>query len=158
MIRKAQKTGVRMAALLAAMTMLLLPIAATAAGLEASGGAAKPITLQLPGEDISAPQAEPSLILDDGGVETNIGIGGTLEMLWVNRFTPDSALFPFAIDEVSVFWFSSEGLVAVGDDITLILFENTAGSTDPAVGANFLASFDTTVQALNATSTACRLR
>ena len=158
MNRKTQKTGSRMAVVLAALALLMLPIAALAGnvelGIEApalvcSGAIAKPTMVQLPGRDIAEPQALASLILDDGSIEDSIGLGGFIEMLWVNRFTPDSALFPFEIDEVSVL-FSSAGLVSVGDDITLILFENTAGSTDPAMGAHFLGSFDTTVQALNA--------
>jgi len=134
-----------MAVVLAAASALMLP-AAAAAGLEASGGTATPVTLQLPGGAI--PEADVSLVLDDGSRDNDIGLGGTIEMLWVNRFTPDSSAFPFEIDEISV-WFSSIGLVNVGDDITLILFENTAGNADPAVGAHFLASFDTTVQTLD---------
>ena len=33
----------------------------------------------------------PVLVLDDGSRDNDIGIGGTLEMLWVNRFTPNPA-------------------------------------------------------------------
>lgn len=65
-----------MAALLAAMTMLMLPICATAAKPEASGGTATPITLQLPSEDILASQASVSLILDDDSRDNDIGVYG----------------------------------------------------------------------------------
>lgn len=94
------------------------------------------------------PDAEVNLILDDGTRENDIGLGGTIEMLWVNRFTPNEADFPFYIDQVAIY-FSSVGLVNVGDDITLILYENTSGNNDPAVGSNFLASFPVTVQVLD---------
>jgi hypothetical protein len=94
------------------------------------------------------PDGEVSLILDDGSRDNDIGLGGTIEMLWVNRFTPNADDFPFYIDEVAIY-FSSVGLVNVGDDITLILYENTSGNVDPAVGSNFLASFPVTVQVLD---------
>jgi len=135
---------------LAAAASLVLPHAASATSLDASGAITNPdIILQLPGSGITGVPPDVSLILDDGIVDNNIGIGGTVEMLFVNRFTPDPSAFPFAITEVSV-WFSSSGNILVGDDITLVLYENTTGNTNPAVGSNFLASFDTTVQALDA--------
>ncbi|HNS52820.1 MAG TPA: hypothetical protein PKO09_16770 [Anaerolineae bacterium] len=95
-----------------------------------------------------AVNAPVSLVLDDGSRENDIGIGGTLEMIWVNRFTPDPGLFPFDLTEVQVY-FSAVGLVNVGDDMRLVMYENTTGNNDPAVGSNFLTSFDVTVQALD---------
>ena len=109
--------------------------------LDAAGG---------PGVETNPPvvNAPVSLVLDDGSRENDIGIGGTLEMIWVNRFTPDPGLFPFDLTEVQAY-FSSVGLVNVGDDMRLVIYENTTGNNDPAVGSNFLASFDVTVQALD---------
>jgi hypothetical protein len=93
--------------------------------------------------------AEVELILDDGTVDNNIGIGGTLEFIWVNRFTPPADAFPFNLDQIQVY-FDSSGLGLVGHDIRLVVYENVTGNTDPAVGSNFLYSFDTTIQALDA--------
>ncbi len=97
---------------------------------------------------IVVPNADVSLILDDGSRDNDIGIGGTLEFLWVNRFTPAPDEFPFTLNQIQIY-FSSVGLVNVGDNIILVVYENTSGNNDPAVGGNFLASFPTTVQALD---------
>jgi hypothetical protein len=93
--------------------------------------------------------ADVELILDDGTTENGIGIGGSWEFLWLNRFTPAPDAFPFTLDEVQVY-FDSTGMVSVGDDIILVVYENTSGNADPAVGANWLYSYPTTIQALNA--------
>jgi hypothetical protein len=99
-----------------------------------------------------APGDPVTLALDDGTRDNGIGLGGTIEMIWVNRFTPAAATFPFSIDTVQVY-FSSTDLVTVGDDIRIVLWENTSGNTDPAVGSAFLASADFTVQTLDAWNT-----
>ena len=117
----------------------------------------RPVALTLDANNISdttapapqAPEGAVSLVLDDGSRDNDIGLGGTIEMLWVNRFTPNPADFPFQITEVQVY-FSSVGLVNVGDDIVLIFYENTSGNADPAVGSNYLFSYPTTVQAVDA--------
>jgi hypothetical protein len=105
-----------------------------------------------PGGSVQAGPWEPAgtieLVLDDGSVETAIGIGGTWEFIYLNRFTPDGADFPFYIEEVSVY-FPSFGAVQVGDEMILALYENTSGNPDPAVDSNYLASFPVTVQELN---------
>ena len=88
------------------------------------------------------------LVLDDGTRDNNIGIGGTWEMIWVNRFTPDPDAYPFNLEQVQI-WFSSVGEVYVGDDIIIVVYENTTGNIDPAVGSNWLYSYPTTVQALD---------
>ena len=109
--------------------------------LEAAGGASvetNPV----------APDAPVVLVLDDGSRDNDIGLGGTIEMLWVNRFTPAAGEFPFALNQIQIY-FSSVGLVNVGDDIVLLVYENTTGGNDPAVGANLLAEIPTTVQALD---------
>jgi hypothetical protein len=90
-----------------------------------------------------------SLVLDDGTRENDIGIGGTWEMIWVNRFTPSPSEFPFNLTQVQVY-FSSVGMVNVGDQMILAIYENTSGNYDPAVGSNLLATFDVAVQAVNA--------
>jgi hypothetical protein len=94
------------------------------------------------------PTGPVSLVLDDGSAENSIGIGGTWEFIFLNRFTPNPADFPFVLDTVSVY-FPSFGLVEVGDNMTLVLYENTSGNVNPALGSNFLAAFPVTVQALD---------
>jgi hypothetical protein len=89
-----------------------------------------------------------NLAIDDGSAETAIGIGGTWEFIYLNRFTPNAGDFPFYIDQVAVY-FPSFGMANVGDNVVLALYENTSGNVDPAVGANYLASFPTTVQVLD---------
>jgi uncharacterized repeat protein (TIGR01451 family) len=118
---------------------------------------ARQVELSLEANGISGPTAPApaipegavSLVLDDGSRENDIGIGGTWEMLWLNRFTPNPADFPFQLTEVQIY-FSSLGFVNVGDDIEIIIFENTTGGYDPAPGSNLLASYATTVQAVDA--------
>src|SRR5690606_26102168 len=88
------------------------------------------------------------LILDDGTVDNGIGIGGDLEFIWVNRFTPDPGVFPFNLDQVQIY-FDSEGLCVVGDEIIIVVYENTTGNTNPAVGSNWLYSYPNTIKALN---------
>lgn len=153
---------------IAALLVLCLAAAAAGGAAAAPARAAKAVTL---GFSSSAPAPSPasvpvrvlppaakapgdpvSLVLDDGTRDNGIGIGGTTEMIWVNRFTPAAATFPFSIDTVQAY-FASSDLVSVGDDIRVVLWENTAGNTDPAVGATFLASHDFTVQALDAWNT-----
>ncbi len=104
-----------------------------------------------PGVETSppAPLAPVNLVLDDGSRENDIGLGGTAEILWANRFTPAPYDFPFELDQIQVY-FSSAGLVSAGDDIVLVVYENTSGSPDPAAGSTFLAGFPATVQALDA--------
>ncbi|HOZ38723.1 MAG TPA: S8 family serine peptidase [Anaerolineaceae bacterium] len=91
--------------------------------------------------------ADVELIVDDGTRENGIGIGGTLEFLWLNRFTPDPDSFPFNLDQVQIY-FTAEDMVNIGDEIRIVVYENVTANADPAVGSNFLYSYDTTVQAL----------
>ncbi len=91
--------------------------------------------------------ADVELIVDDGTRENGIGIGGTLEFIWLNRFTPPADAFPFNLNQVQIY-FTAEDMVAVGHEIRIVVYENVTGNTDPAVGSNFLYSYDTTVQAL----------
>ena len=67
----------------------------------------------------------------------------------MNRFTPTADQFPFSLNQIQV-GFSSLTGVQVGDQIELVVYENTSGNTDPAVGSNLLATFPATVQALDA--------
>jgi hypothetical protein len=136
--------------LLAALlvTCVVAPLAASAQPiLSASGG--REVRLELPDQPNPAPAgSRVSLFLDDGSRETSIGIGGTAQFIFLNRFTPAAGSYPFLLREVEVF-FSTEGLVNVGDDIKIVIYQNTAGNADPAVGSNLVATFPTTVQAVD---------
>ena len=92
--------------------------------------------------------SEGKLILDDGSMDDNIGIGGTKEFIFLNRFTPAVSEFPLSINEVRVY-FSEIGLVKVGDNIIIVVYENTSGNTNPGIGSNWLYSYATTVRVLN---------
>ena len=89
------------------------------------------------------------LVLDDGSRDDGIGIGGTAQFVFLNRFTPPADAYPFTLTQIQVF-FGTEDLVAVGDDIKLVVYENTSGNTDPAVGSDYLVGFPVTVQSLGA--------
>lgn len=97
-------------------------------------------------------KSDVNLILDDGSIENGIGIGGTQEFIWINRFTPPADAYPFTLEEVQVY-FDSSGLILAGDEIIIVVYENNTGNTDPAVGSNWLYSYPTTIQALNAWNT-----
>lgn len=97
-------------------------------------------------------EADVELILDDGTRENGIGIIDDLEFIFLNRFTPDPGVYPFTLNKIQVYFASSDN-VQVGDRMDLVVYENTSGNTDPAVGANFLARFPVTVQALDAWNT-----
>jgi|GEM_PF-1337545 len=132
----------------------LLPPLASVPGAPRVPYAGRPVALSLAGDSVSVETNPPtvdapvSLILDDGTVENNIGIGGTLEFIFLNRFTPLADEFPFDLNQVQIY-FDSTGLVNVGDDIVIVVYENTTGGYDPAPGSNWLLSYPTTVQALD---------
>ena len=116
-----------------------------------------PLTLSLEANDItgliapapSIPEGAISLILDDGTSENNLGVGGTAEFLWVNRFSPAAGDFPFQLNQIQVY-FDSSGIVFVGDQVLLVVYENINSSSDPAQGSNYLNGYAETVKELNA--------
>ncbi len=84
------------------------------------------------------------LVLDDGGAEDAIGIGGTSEFIVINRFTPAEDQFPFMLEQVDIS-FESSGSVAAGDPFRIVVYQNTTGSVDPAPGSEFLYQQDAVV-------------
>lgn len=105
---------------------------------------------ELPSAAPQQVQADVNLVLDDGSAEASIGIGGTHEFIFLNRFTPNPSDFAFDLTEIQVYFRGGTSNVQVGDAIRLVVYENTSGNTDPAVGATWRASFPATVQALDA--------
>jgi len=89
------------------------------------------------------------MTVDDGTAENSIGLGGTWEFIYLNRFTPDPSAFPLTLNEIHVY-FETDGEAWVGDAITLVVYENTSGNADPAVGSNLLYQQAATVTALDA--------
>ena len=82
-----------------------------------------------------APSGPVQLVLDDGSAEDSIGLTGGGQFVWFNRFTPDPTLFPFTLDQISLLFNNSVG---VGDDMELIVWEDTDGDGDPGTGTNVL--------------------
>jgi hypothetical protein len=95
----------------------------------------KPVTAPWP------PTGDVHLVLDDGSLESNVGLTAGGQFIWLNRFTPDPADFPFVLDQVSVL-FSTEVGVNISDTIDIYLYEDTDGDGDPGTGASLLQSLD----------------
>ncbi len=93
-----------------------------------------------------APQGAVNLVIDDGVNENNIGISGTREFIFLNRFTPAAVDYPFYLSQVQVY-FDSTGLAQVGDAIQLVVYQDADG--DPTNGATLLGVFDQTVLAVD---------
>lgn len=110
-------------------------------------GADKAPTAYPPGIDADVV----SLVLDDGSLETGVGIGGG-QWFWLNRFTPDPGAFPFELNSVEVYWWSLYGPV-VGALFDIYIYEDTDGDGDPGTGATWLATYHAAVQVLDAFST-----
>ena len=79
---------------------------------------------------------EVNLIIDDGSYDNALGVGGTADFISVNRFTPAADQFPMTLTEVSVYFEGST--VASGQTFKVVMYENTAASSDPAVGSKLL--------------------
>jgi hypothetical protein len=91
------------------------------------------------------------LLIDDGSMEDLIGIGGTWEFIFVNRFTP-AGNYPFKLNYVKVY-FGSEGGVKIGDSIKIVVYENKSGNSNPAIGSTYKYGYNTTVTSVNAWNT-----
>ena len=83
-----------------------------------------------------------SLVVDDGVAENFIGDSG--QFIWLNRFTPAAADFPFQLDEVSVV-FGTTNVVA-GDDVEILVYSDTDADGDPATGSALVGTCNDVVQ------------
>jgi hypothetical protein len=111
----------------------------------AGAGATAGVTSQPP----AAPADAVSLVLDDGSREDAIGLTAGGQFVWLNRFTPDPAEFPFTLEEVQVLFGAGVG-VNVGEIVDVYIYEDTDGDGDPGTNATFLASeTGVTVQAVD---------
>jgi uncharacterized repeat protein (TIGR01451 family) len=95
-----------------------------------------------------APLGALSFILDDGGSENSIGDVG--QFIWINRFTPLPADFPFELEEVRVAFGTTS--VPLGGAVEIVIHEDTDNDGDPGTGSTFLASHNGTVQANDGTT------
>jgi hypothetical protein len=100
----------------------------------------------------TSPDDVVELILDDGTSENALGLTAGGQFIYLNRFTPDPALFPFTLQEVQHYFYTGQGVV-VGDVFDVYIYEDTDGDGDPGTGAVFLGDIqDVTAQALDAWS------
>jgi len=86
------------------------------------------------------PMGDLELAVDDGTAEDSIGLTAGGQFLWLNRFTPNPADFPFHLDQVSIIF---NDTVNVGDDIQLVIWQDADG--DPSNGAVFVYAENATV-------------
>ncbi len=95
-----------------------------------------------------------SLAIDDGTAEGATGANADMfkGFLWLNRFTPSPAEFPFKLKEVQVY-FMNNGYVSVGDPLEIVIYENKSGNENLSTGSNLLTTVPVTVQALAAWNT-----
>ncbi len=97
----------------------------------------------------NATETTVSLALDDGSFEGvyNLGTTASYQFIWLNRFTPDAAEFPFNLEQIWVMFYDPQGVLQTGSAIDLAVYQDSDG--DPANGANLLATYHTSVQAAN---------
>jgi uncharacterized repeat protein (TIGR01451 family) len=79
------------------------------------------------------PQDSLVLVLDDGSAEDFVGVGSETDgtqFIWLNRFTPAPADFPFLLNQISAVFGTIE--VNVGDMVDLVVYEDIDGDGDPS--------------------------
>jgi len=79
------------------------------------------------------PMGAIELFVDDGTAEDSIGLTAGGQFIWLNRFTPNAADFPFHLDQVSIIFPTT---VDVGDEMQLVFWQDADG--DPSNGAVFV--------------------
>lgn len=104
------------------------------------------VVLTVPVEPDGPPDV--NLIVDDGSGENSIGDGG--QFVWINRFTPAPAEYPFAMTEVQVVYGTT--MVPVGGAIDIVFHEDTDADGDPGTGAVFRGVTAGTVQVADNTT------
>jgi hypothetical protein len=90
-----------------------------------------------------------SLNLDDSQAETAIGVDDgsnhAVQFVWLNRFTPAPATFPFTLKEIRIL-FSGSG-ISNGLPIDLVVYEDLDSS--PPIDADWLTTYPVTIQAVD---------
>jgi len=93
------------------------------------------------------PQDSLVLALDDGSAENFLGVGGATDgtqFIWLNRFSPAPADFPFLLNQISAVFGDEQ--VNVGDLVDLVVYKDTDGDGDPG-NAVLAATYSRTIQA-----------
>jgi hypothetical protein len=138
MLRATSITAVTVA--WALLCSLALPVLAQPAGIPhyPTIGEANP-----PRPDTSTFSAQ--LVIDDDSAESVFGFSsaGARQFLWFNRFDNPG---PFTLEEIWVL-FPNGTDISLNDAVQLVVYLDPDG--DPANGANLLASYDETVQAVD---------
>jgi hypothetical protein len=94
----------------------------------------------LPTNAIFADSFDPrptALMVDDGSMESAIGLTVGGQFLWLNRFTPESSQVPMQLEQVQVFW-PSQFRVGQGNAFDVFVYTDADG--DPSNGATLTAS------------------
>jgi uncharacterized repeat protein (TIGR01451 family) len=99
-----------------------------------------------PGPSVEAsgppvPEDAVSLVIDDGSQENSLGLTAGGQFIWLNRFTPDPAEYPFQLEAIWILFRANAGVYA-GDTVDMYVYEDTDGDGDPGTGASWLASFN----------------
>jgi len=99
--------------------------------------------------------AQVSLAVDDGSAEDNLGVtdganGPSVQFIWLNRFTPSPADFPFNLNQIQVFFDGTANGASQGDTIDLVVYRDA--DSNPANGAELLATYGTTVKVADGVS------
>jgi len=82
-----------------------------------------------------------SLVLDDGNRENAIGLTTGGQFIWLNRFTPNPADFPFTLQEIRILFPNGSG-ISVGQLVDIYIYEDTDGDGNPGTGETFLAAYN----------------
>jgi uncharacterized repeat protein (TIGR01451 family) len=92
------------------------------------------------------PMGPVSLVLDDGSAENSIGVTdgvSSYQFVWMNRFTPAAADFPFNLEQISILWPS--GQVTAGSSVELVVYQDPDSDSDPS-DAELMGTYNVTIQ------------
>ncbi len=100
-----------------------------------------------------SPSAPFTFALDDGTRDTSIGFGqgaiAETAAIWLNRFSPGSAIYPLTINQISVLWPTQTGITdtLVGKTARLLVYRDADGDNDPS-NATLVGQQNVTIGAL----------
>ncbi len=98
------------------------------------------------------PMGPVDLVLDDGTAENSIGVNDSVsayQFIWMNRFTPGVADFPFNLEQISILWPS--GQVIAGSSVELVVYQDIDGDGNP-VNAEVMGVYNVTIQNVDGTT------
>jgi hypothetical protein len=101
---------------------------------------------------VFTPHGPINLVIDDGSAENSIGVTdgvSSYQFIWMNRFTPNAADFPFNLEEISILW--PVGQVSAGNIVELVVYQDTDGDGDPSNG-ELMGTYNVTIQNVDGTT------